>query len=240
MESHNFNEVKNFVDELKKTKKTPPKEIIESLKIIQNELVKIRDFKINNVEDIDTYRRQIKSTLEYNIYKYLQKYPLVHMPEVLSLNESYVEMPKYHFKDSLTQNDIIEILKTLKNFTKMGISHRAINPSHIMFDKNEQVVIIDYGKACYLNFNSAFYSRRPIYASRNALMQEKCHELDDLESLGYVLLDLKLQKKLDTFSAKENFVNDYRKINNNDLRKYFELIKQGNINYEEYINIFKQ
>lgn len=240
MNINNLKEVKNAVEDLKKTKRSPPKEILDSLAIIQRELIKIRDFNMNiSPENNNVYRRKIKSSLEYNIYKYLEKYHCAHMPQILSLDENYVEIPIYHFKKSLTKSDIIEILKTLRNFTKIGISHRAINPSHIMFDKNE-VVLIDYGKACYLNSKPKFYSRKPIYASRNALKQEKCRELDDLESLGYVLLDLNLHEQLDTYDAKEIFVNQYQKIGDDRLRKYFSHIKHKNINYEDYINIFKE
>lgn len=240
MNISNLKDVKNVVEDLKKTKRSPPKEILDSLEIIQKELKKIRDFNMSSTENNNVYRRQIKSSLEYNIYKYLEKYPSKHMPEILSLDKNYVEIPIYHFKKSLTKSDIIDVLETLRNLTKIGISHRAINPSHIMFDKNEKVVLIDYGKSCYLNSKPKFYSIKPIYMSRNALIQAKCHELDDLESLGYVLLDLNLHEKLDTYDSKEIFINEYQKIGNDRLRKYFNLIKNKNINYDDYINIFKE
>lgn len=258
---YNLQDVRNYVDSIKNNTVTPTEQIINSLQKIRNELATIQNIKNPHARSAladlqstkwivdhglvsedqhshETYKRKIKSQIEYNIYCYLKKYHLNNMPEVIKLTEQYVIMPKYHFKKTMSKDDIILIIKTLHNFSLMGISHRAINPYHIMYSSDNQPVIIDYGKSCFLGTKSNFYSQRPIYASRNTLLQNPSEELDDLESFGYVLLDLKMHKTLDTFISKDDFVYNYQNIDNIYLQKYFKLIKERNTNYKKYIIIF--
>ena len=212
---------------------------INSLKVIRNELNKIR----NNMNGPSDFKRKIKSNIEYFIYERLKDNPVDGLPEVLSLSNNEVRLKRYVLitdKQLREKDNIIFILETIKKLAEMNISHRAIHPKHFMFDNEKSIpIIIDFGKATFLGNKSNFYSRQPAYLSRNALMQNRSTQLDDIESFGYTLLYLFNNNKiLHTFSAKEDYIKDHENIKINFLKQYFLLLHLNVECHDKYINIF--
>lgn len=216
---------------------------INSLKVIRKELDKIRN-NMKRSSDSSSWKRKIKSSVEYFIYERLRDSPVDGLPEVQSLSNNEVLIRRYSKitdKQLREKDNIIFILETIKKLSEMNISHRAIHPKHFMFDTEKSIpIIIDFGKATFLGKKSNFYSRQPSYLSRNALMQNRSTLLDDIESFGYTLLYLFDNKILHTFSAKDDYIKDHENIKINFLKQYFTLLHLEVECHDEYINIFSE
>lgn len=242
------------------------RKIKRSLSIIQQELINIRNYNnnrltretvneqpdeeiINEHPAITIHKRKVKSSLEFyfmnKLYNEKDTYIFTGFPEILQpvSDDLIVTMPLYKklVKSQWCERDIIVgILNTLKKLAELGFSHRAINISHILFDKDKKIpVIVDYGKMSIIGKKSQFYTRHPLYSSRNALLQNPARILDDLESYGYVLVSKCLNITLSTYQKKEDFVRNYRNISNPFFRKYFQLISQQNEDHDSYLEIIQ-
>lgn len=187
------------------------------------------------------FQRFIRTSLEYNLYHYLSTNPINGLPNVIKLDTSTVLIPFYPYnltKEMLTDVNIVKLLNILKSFKRLNISHRAIHVHHILFGENKEPVIIDYGKAGNLGEKTNVFKQNPCFSSRNALLQNKCKIIDDLESLGYVILYVILGIELCTFESKNDFIKSTVSIENDKISKYFELINDNNENHNDYIKIF--
>ena len=133
---------------------------------------------------------------------------------------------------------IIKILKQLH--TETNIIHRDIKPSNILYSRDMKTIfLIDFGISCVQSSQNP--TKEPFkgtirYASLNAHSELPQLYKDDLESLGYVLLDLyykKLPWDFQTSSSeihqtkisffKKKYHKKYFKNKEKIFQKYFEI-----------------
>lgn len=197
---------------------------IKSLKIIKRELEKIRLYQDNK------WIRQIKSDEEYIFYQKIQTGKISHplFPKILDLKSGEVILEKYDTEIQLTDDVIVKILDFIGYLKSLGYVHRSLNPSHILKGPK----IIDYGKLTKIGNISEIYSVQPRFMSRNTLMQKPAQTLDDLESLGYMILN---DESLSSFESKTSFKYP---VNNSKMYKYFKLVHSNIEDVEKYIKIF--
>lgn len=95
------------------------------------------------------------------------------------------------------RNVCLSLVKIVRQVHKRGIIHRDIKPSNIILSKDGQVVLIDYGSACYKEEKNAevvFVSRG--FSAPELYRDEKSGFETDIYSIGallyYVLTDYQL------------------------------------------------
>lgn len=89
------------------------------------------------------------------------------------------------------------MLQAVKNLHEMGKVHLDIKPDNFRVTKNHIVKLLDYGNAMdyfidgkHKNFCVCNFQGSPFYASLNAHNEYSLSRRDDLESLGYCILNI--------------------------------------------------
>lgn len=206
--------------------------IIISLKIIQYEL--------ENFGKITNDVILIKNKIELEFYKiiYLCK-DYLFFPKILKIQNNNVYIPVYkQFQKNLYScRNIINILEGLRNIAKMGYSHRRLSHRNIVFDENNIPIILNYKNLTYLGEKSEKLSQDTDFFSRNTLKNNHARILDDIESLGYILIFLHTNRILN-IKEKYYLVEHFDNIKNNKINQFFNLINKKIINHFEYMKIF--
>lgn len=127
---------------------------------------------------------------------------------------AYIIMNKYHatLYDVVTNSKIeitkewicsigTQLLTIIKHIHKKGMLYIDLKPENIMFkdDTLQEIVLIDFGiyktwqcprngvREC-IDVNDV--EGTPLYASKNALLSKSTSRIDDIESIGYILIFL--------------------------------------------------
>lgn len=238
----NFHDMTNVIKELKNTtddlkNKKMEQNMVLSLKNIKKELMNIKLYTIDENSVIETWIKKITSKNEKKILKFLFKNPHKNLPEVVNIINNNVEMVKYLPIDSLTEIDIKNILKSLKYLHELGYIHGSIQPSHLMKDRNKNIILIDFAKSTKIGEQQIIKPHTTDFMSRNLIEDNKTEILDDIESLGYCII-FYLSKFTLKNSDKNYFINRSRYIKNPIIKKYFLLISTKKVDINEYINLF--
>jgi serine/threonine protein kinase len=91
----------------------------------------------------------------------------------------------------------IQMLEALQEIHSIGYVHRGVSPKNFMIDQNV-VKLVKFGASIEYIRNGVHSSQQRVgsiststpYSSLNSLMGFNCFRSDDLESLGYSLMDL--------------------------------------------------
>lgn len=244
-------ELKEIVDKDDNNFSDKNKQYLRSLKIINEELKKIRDLNAQlpkaspsptQTEPTATWFRKIKSRIELKFYQQLLKTPMRGFPEIIDIKGNIVEMKKYILleSDNLTPKNIRLILRTLETIKNLGYSHRAVHNFHLMYDTSLEIpVLVDYGKMTELGKKSHLFSRNSVFLSRNAMLQNPCAPMDDLESFGYCLVYFLCNFKIfNTYEEKTEFIRKNIRNCRPEIEQYFDLIKINCSDFSQYISLF--
>jgi serine/threonine protein kinase len=184
---------------------------------------------------------------------------------------TYIEK-KIDYKISITNiiNLSLNLLDQIKYYHSYNIIHRDIKPSNFVFNNENKLVLIDFGLAFDLNDKTKIQPNKYIgtarYMSINALEKKPQTKLDDLYSIGYIILFIhykslfwfdikhdtnnrnniiyKIKKNITNMELCNNFVCENCKVNCNariNLVKYFDYLdklKSANIIEPDYVYIY--
>lgn len=168
---------------------------------------------------VEKKREKYESTLlnEMKIYGKIDGNEKTGIPKIYDLGKTreyyYMIMKMYHKNIDDLKSDAgssfslrttlqlgLSILKILEKLHNQNIIHRDIKPENIMIDKNNNVLLIDYGLAKkFTDLDNAKLFKRECSKTRCGTvryMSIGCHKRtrlsrkDDLLSLGYVLIYL--------------------------------------------------
>lgn len=211
------------------------KNIIESLEIIQYELYNFGKLKTDVI--------LLKNTIELEFYKriyYCKDY--LFFPKILKIQNNNVFIPMYKKFQKSQKNlyscrNIINILEGIRNIARMGYSHRRLSYENILFDNDNTPIILNYKNLTYLGEFSDELSQDKDFFSRNAEKNNHAKILDDIESLGYILIFLYTNRVLN-IKEKIYLVENFNKIKNIKINQFFSLINKKTINHFEYMKIF--
>lgn len=184
------------------------RELIEShewvVKIVESKKNKIDDALLSN---------------EYTVYRILNEskldFPMAHTPLTVSWKYQKVEVDGRNIvflaiqklwknigeiKNTLTPNQIIDygkqIIMGFEKFHKIGYVYCDVKPENFMVDQNGKIYMIDFGCAQKykigneLKHEPAKEIGTPNYMSRSIHQNKPISPQNDLESLGYLLVEL--------------------------------------------------
>lgn len=178
----------------------------------------------NKVEDI--ILPDIKCIGTYNNYSYI-------VMELLDINlKTYIQ------KGVTKQKFLIiikEIFKLIKFFHIRGLVHRDIKPENFVFNKKEQLCIIDLGL-------STFYSDLVVkkFIGNKRYSSYTCHNdeyiyrtEDDIISIIYMLLDL-----YTNILPWDNKIVNYKNKKNSNFTEFYKLHNKHDVIVELLISIY--
>ena len=159
----------------------------------------------------------------------------------------YLKQQKYFLSERHAKVIFKKIVKAIESCHSKNICHFDIKPGNIVFNKNFEPIIIDFGLAdIYKESNSeliAFTNGRgtdnyksPEMWGTNPFYGVKC----DIFSLGVLLFNL-VTKKIGFYKSKDDPY--YIKIingENNNYSEYWDIIKNGIDNFEKLSENFKK
>jgi serine/threonine protein kinase len=206
-----------------------------SKKLLDHEINMYLFLKKSNINKIEYINLpDIKCIGTYNNYSYI-------VMELLDINlKSYIEkgVTKQKFLMIITQ-----IFKLIKFFHIRGLVHRDIKPENFVFNKKEQLCIIDLGL-------STFYSEIIVkkFIGNKRYSSYTCHseeyiyrKEDDIISIIYMLLDLYTNilpwdNSFVNYKIKKNadFTEFYTLHNKNDEIVKLLILIYNNINREHF------
>uniref|UniRef100_A0A6C0JL46 non-specific serine/threonine protein kinase n=1 Tax=viral metagenome TaxID=1070528 RepID=A0A6C0JL46_9ZZZZ len=186
---------------------------------------------------------------EIDMYLYLKKSnnknnEYINLPDIKCIgtydNYSYIVMElldinlkKYTEKGITKQKFLIiieQIFKLIKYFHMRGLVHRDIKPENFVFNKKEQLCIIDLGL-------STFYSNNLVkkFIGNKRYSSYTCHndeyvyrKEDDIISIVYMLLDL-----YTNILPWDNLFINYNIKKNSDFIEFYKLNKK----YDEIVHL---
>ncbi len=139
-------------------------------------------------------RPYAKCTLQYvdDFEENATTYLVTEYVEGISLEECIHSGQVYSVR-----NCMLSLVRIVKQLHKLGIIHRDIKPANIMIRPDGNVVLIDFGSACYkgkesvpLQFVSRGYSAPELYDGRSSGYQTDIYSIGVL--LYYLLTDYQL------------------------------------------------
>lgn len=168
---------------------------------------------------------------ETTILNYLNKHdcknvPLVHWYGLFENNHCLV-IPFYHYGlpqyindinnqdnehkilliDKLMQN----MLDILKNCHELLVIHRDIKPDNFMFNRNDELILLDFGLATFIDINQEDenittnkFIGNLIFASPNIHNHKTPKKNDDIISIAYIYLLIYLGGKLPWMNINDN------------------------------------
>lgn len=219
--------------------------------------IRTKEFLAIKVESIQNGAKLLKN--ESKIYNYLSGnngIPTVkwfgkdnkNYYMVINLLGESLESLKSRYKKfslKLTLQIGLAIINLLKTIHDKGLVHRDIKPENFLFGLNEnknKIFIIDFGFCKLYNENNLKKTNNLVgsvsYASINSHNFIELNRRDDLESLGYLLLYLYLDKlpwqnEINNNEKIKNMKNDIVNLNNlhNFFINYFNYVR--NLKYDE-------
>ena len=198
---------------------------IYALKKIEVNMENINDikFKLKEIKNLATIESQFiisykKSYFdEYNSCLWI----LMEYGENGSLLEKIKENRESNqiFSEEEILSYLIQILIALKHLKNCNIIHRDLKPANIVFDKNNQIKITDFGLADVINddIKKIFCGGTKFYISPETAYHSITDFKSDLWSLGCILFQLMTLKNSDFISY--NFSLEYIKY---EIKKIYE------------------